>query len=41
MELKKTELLGMSKEELEKEENKAWDYFKKVRDIKRFLDLEE
>ena len=42
MELKtKTELLEMSKEGLEKEENKAWDYFKKVRDIKRFLDLEE
>jgi len=42
MEIKtKTELLKMSKSDLEIEENTAWDYFKKVKAVSKFLELEE
>ena len=42
MEIKtKTELMKMSNEELEKEENTAWEYFKKVKAIMKFIALEE
>ena len=42
MEIKtKTELLKMSKSDLEIEENTAWDYFKKVKAIMKFMAIEE
>ena len=42
MEIKtKTELLEMSQIDLEKEENIAWDYFKKIKAIMEFNNLED
>ena len=42
MEIKtKTELLKMSKSDLEIEENIAWDYFKKIKAIMEFNKLED
>jgi hypothetical protein len=37
----KTELIKMSKEEIEAEEQKAWVYFSKVKAIMNFNELEE
>jgi hypothetical protein len=37
----KTELLAMSRTDLEKEENNAWNYFKKVKAIIKFIELED
>ena len=37
----KTELLAMSQIDLEKEENIAWDYFKKIKAIIEFNNLED
>ena len=37
----KTELLAMNTEELEREENIAWDYFKKIKAIMEFNKLED
>tara|TARA_R110002072_G_scaffold292150_2_gene460630 strand:- start:8 stop:136 length:129 start_codon:yes stop_codon:yes gene_type:complete len=37
----KTELLALSAEDLEKEENIAWDYFKKIKAIMEFNKLED
>tara|TARA_R100001244_G_scaffold99755_1_gene74472 strand:- start:361 stop:483 length:123 start_codon:yes stop_codon:yes gene_type:complete len=37
----KTELLQMSKEDIEKEENTAWIYHRKVRAIIKFMEIEE
>ena len=37
----KSELLGMSKEELEAEENQAWSYFTKVKAVMKFTELED
>ena len=37
----KTELIGMSKEEIEAEEQKAWVYYSKVKAIMKFIALEE
>ena len=42
MEIKtKTELLKMSTEKLETEENMAWEYYKKVKAIIKFIELED
>ena len=37
----KTELLKMSTEKLEIEENMAWEYYKKVKAIIKFIELED
>ena len=37
----KTELIVMSKEELEIEENMAWEYYKKVKTVMKFTELED
>ena len=37
----KTELLAMSLEDLKIEEDKGWDYYKKVRAIIKFMELED
>ena len=42
MEIKtKSELLAMSSEELEEENDRAWRYFKKIKAIQKFLELED
>ena len=37
----KTELLAMSLGDLKIEEDKGWDYYKKVRAIIKFMELED
>jgi len=37
----KTELLAMSLEDLKQEEDKGWNYFKRVKTIIKFLEMED
>ena len=39
--LTKKELMKMSKKELEIEENIGWNYFKKVKAILKFMEIED